>query len=407
MNDIIDPVSNAEKLLLNDALRNAGAVIIGGHFQGLGILRSLAKQNIPICLLDREFCIGRFSRYSKKFYKCPSVRQESIFFEFMRSLAQRQNLEGWVVYPVDDEVVTFLSKNKSHLERYYRIPTPAWEITRFAIEKKLTYQLAEKFDIPTPVTCFPRSIEQLIEMKFDFPVILKPSVKEPFYSLTRKKAIRANNLQELLDEFNQVKSICPEAEIMVQEMIPGGPQNLFSVGSFFKNGELLGKVVARRIRQHPMDFGHATTHAVTVDIPELEETARRFLRAMGYYGLSEIEFMLDPRDGRYKLLEMNARTWGWHSLAIDAGVDLPYLLYKDIQGQKIVTNEFARNVKWFHMVTDIPTVLGEIRRGRMSIADYVNSLKGLKRDAVFSITDPLPFIMEILMAPYLRIKRGF
>ena len=59
------------------------------------------------------------------------------------------------------------------------------------------------------------------------------------------------------------------------------------------------------------------------------------------------------------------------------------------------------------MVTDIPTVLSEIRRGRMSIADYVNSLKGLKRDAVFSITDPLPFIMEILMAPYLRIKRGF
>jgi predicted ATP-grasp superfamily ATP-dependent carboligase len=65
-----------------------------------------------------------------------------------------------------------------------------------------------------------------------------------------------------------------------------------------------------------MDFGHATTYAVTVDIPELEILARRFLRAMGYYGLSEIEFMQDDRDGRYKLIEMNPRTWGWHTLGL-------------------------------------------------------------------------------------------
>ena len=62
---------------------------------------------------------------------------------------------------------------------------------------------------------------------------------------------------------------------MIQELIPGGSSHLFSVGSFYKDGDFLGKVVARRARQHPMDFGHATTYAETVDEPELEEITKR------------------------------------------------------------------------------------------------------------------------------------
>ncbi len=103
----MESTAAAEKHLINCALKSTGAIIIGGHFQGLGILRSLGRQNIPICLLDNEFCIGRFSRYPKKFFKCPSVHQGALFFEFLKNLAIKENLEGWIIYPVDDEVVTF------------------------------------------------------------------------------------------------------------------------------------------------------------------------------------------------------------------------------------------------------------------------------------------------------------
>ena len=58
-------------------------------------------------------------------------------------------------------------------------------------------------------------------------------------------------------------------------------------------------------------------------IPELEQYGSVLLKEIGYYGLSEVEFKKDPRDGRYKLLEINARTWLWHSLAIRCGVDFP------------------------------------------------------------------------------------
>jgi predicted ATP-grasp superfamily ATP-dependent carboligase len=144
-----------------------------------------------------------------------------------------------------------------------------------------------------------------------------------------------------------------------------------------------------------------------VDVPELEETARKILRAMKYHGLSEVEFMLDPRDSKYKLLEVNARLWGWQSLAIAAGVDLPYLSYLDMLGEKISQNGFAVGVKWIRLVTDVPTVMIELCKGRMTLNDYFRSLRGKKHFAVLSMAEPLPFFAELVILPYLWKRRGF
>jgi predicted ATP-grasp superfamily ATP-dependent carboligase len=389
------------------ALRQVGAIIIGGDFQGLGILRSLSRHNVPTYLLDDGLCIGRFSRYSKRFIKCPSVKQEALLLTFLVDLARKEKLDSWLIYPNDDETVCFLSEHKDELGKHYRIVTPSWDVVKFAYEKRLTYQLAEESGVAVPRTLYPNSVEELEQMDIEFPVIIKPSVKEPFYSKVKKKAIRVDNRQELVREFTAVVGLAGKPGLMVQELIPGGPNYLFSVGSLYKNGEFLGKVVVRRARQHPMDFGHATTYAETVNIPELEEITKKILGAINYYGLSEVEFMLDPRDRKYKLIEINARPWGWHTLAIAAGVDLPYLLYQDMLGEKVKQDGFSKDIKWIRLMTDIPTVVGEILKGKMRITDYLHSLKGKKEFAVFSLDDPLPFIAEILMLPYLWRKRGF
>jgi predicted ATP-grasp superfamily ATP-dependent carboligase len=385
-----------------------GVVILGGDFQALGVIRSLARQNIPVFLLDKGFCISRFSRYVWKFGKCPDARDEIQLFRFLVDLARKEHLEGWLLLPNDDDTVRFLAKNKEHLEEYYKVTTPPWETVRFACQKKLTYELAEKCGIAVPRTFYPKNLTELEQLDIEFPVIIKPSVKEPFYSRTKKKAIRTDSRKELIDEFTRVRDIAGDSEIMVQEFIAGGGENLFSVGSLSKNGEILARVVARRLRQHPMDFGHATTYAETVDIPELIEIAERILGAMNYYGLSEVEFMRDPKDGKYKLIEINPRPWGWHTLAIAAGVDLPYLLYRDMLGEEITRNGTTpKQAKWIRLVTDIPTVVPALIKRQLGFRDYIGSLKGKKQYAVFSVKDPLPFIAELLMLPYLWKKRGF
>ena len=133
---------------------SVGAVIIGGHFQGLGLLRSLGEKSVPIYLLDTIQCIGRFSKYVKKFYKCPQVKEESRFLEFLTNMARKENLTGWVVYPNDDETACFLAKYRKQLEEYYTITTPPWETYQYAYDKMSTYKLAEKHRIAMPKTYY-------------------------------------------------------------------------------------------------------------------------------------------------------------------------------------------------------------------------------------------------------------
>src|SRR6202021_3943800 len=94
-------------------------------------------------------------------------------------------------------------------------------------------------------------------------------------------------------------------------------------------------LVARRNRQHPHEFGRAATYVESIELPAIEELSERFLKAINYYGLVEVEFKQDPRDGKFKLLDVNARTWGFHSIGAPAGVDFPYILYADQTGEQV------------------------------------------------------------------------
>jgi predicted ATP-grasp superfamily ATP-dependent carboligase len=201
--------------------------------------------------------------------------------------------------------------------------------------------------------------------------------------------------------------LIPASHIVVQEFLAGGPEHLYSYATVFDGERAVVGMAARRSRQHPMDFGHATTYAESIDNPEIAELATRILRAMNYRGVAEVEFMYDERSQSYKFLEINGRMWGWHSLATAAGVNIPYATYQLLTGVDVSPAEPRFGVKWIRLVTDTPTVLGEMLHGRMSLGQYARSFRGPMEDAVFSWKDPLPFFMEILMIPYLWWKKGF
>jgi len=384
-----------------------GAVIIGGDFQGLGIARNLAPLEIPVIIVDQVFCIGRFSNLVRKCYKCPPLTDTEAFIGFLEQLAVEEKLKHWVIYPTSDTAVYILSKYKSRLAKYYLIPTPEWKITKFAYDKKLTYQLSQQLNIPVPKTFFPENIEELNRTDLDFPVILKPTVKEKFFSITKRKAIQANDKNELKKAYQYMTSIIDSSQIMVQQLIRGGGNNLYSFCSLFGDSTVKAKIIAKRTRQHPMDFGNATTFAVTCEIPELEDTSVRILKEMDYYGLSEVEFMYDNDDNTFKLIEINARTWGWHTLGSKAGVNFSSLLFSDINNKPVSVETFKENIKWVRLLTDVPIVISEILKKHLSFRDYLKSMRGEKEFAVFSKEDPLPFIVELIMAPYFWYRRGF
>ena len=383
-----------------------GALVIVGSFQSLGILRSLAGHGVPTYLIDWDLCVGRFSRCAHRFSLCPPAVEEQRFLQFLRDLAVRENLKGWIIYANDDRTVGVLSRHKKELEEFYRVPVPDWEITKAAIDKRLTHDLAKKAGVPYPRTFYPKGVADLDRPDLAFPVIIKPAIRDNYYDKARKKAVRADDLDELRREYLKASSLIDPAEIMIQELIPGGAGNLYSYGSLHTPRGVLGKVVARRTRQHPVEFGRVTTHAETVRLPELEDMGRRLLETMGFQGISEVEFMQDPRDGTYKLIEINARFWAWHSLAIAAGVDLPYVMYLDMLGEKAQAGDFEEGVHWFRLLVDLPVSAIQATKGRLDLGAYLRSWRGRRTFSVFSWRDPLPFFAEVLMVPYILKVRG-
>src|SRR5437867_13390410 len=84
---------------------STGALVIGGDYQGLGIARSLGRRGVPVCILDDERSIARFSRYSAYSVKVPDLRDERKTVDAVMEVGRRLNLKGWVLYPTRDETV--------------------------------------------------------------------------------------------------------------------------------------------------------------------------------------------------------------------------------------------------------------------------------------------------------------
>jgi len=157
-----------------------------------------------------------------------------------------------------------------------------------------------------------------------------------------------------------------------------------------------------------MEFGRASTYVETVHLPELEELATRLLAGLAYTGLAEVEFMYDQKDGRFELLEVNPRIWGWHTITIRAGLDLPYLAYADAAGQEFAVGPVREDVKWVRLVTDVPTAFSELLSGRLTVRQYLASISGGTTFAVLSLSDPLPFVADLFLGPYNYFSnRGF
>jgi predicted ATP-grasp superfamily ATP-dependent carboligase len=389
--------------------KTVGAVVIGGDFQGLGVIRSLAEEGIPIFLLEYERSIARYSRYVSRYAtNCSLLSNEGNSFpEYLISLAKNESLDGWVLFPNSDECVKLLSIHRDALQNWYRNPVPPWEIVSKFYYKQQAYEIAEKISIPIPRFYRATSLEGFLIQDMDFPVVLKPACKERYFPQARKKAVRADNRKEFETEYRRMSSIIDSSEIVVQELIEGGPKNLFSYATVFDGKRPLAGMMARRSRQHPMDFGQATTYAESVHIPELRALATKLLAEMRYTGLAEVEFMNDAKNGTFKFIEINGRPWGWHTLAKAAGTNLPLILFQFMNGGDTGRFEPLAGVKWIRLTTDIPTVFKEILGRRMTLKDYINSLKGKKTFAVFSRRDVLPFFFELALIPYLFKKRGF
>ena len=371
-----------------------GALIIGGAHGSLALARSLGRQGIPVWFMTHDHPITKLSRYVGRSFDWAGPDDKDAL-DHLLALAKTHHLDGWALFAGGDAEVRLTAQNQAALSTVYRVTTPSWDVAQWAFDKRLTHQRANEVGLDSPWSYYPRDRQDVAQLDCRFPVILKPTVRERRNAFTQAKAWRADDRTTLLARYEQAAELVGEHAIVLQELIPGGGERQFSFAALCTDGVPLASLVARRTRQYPIDFGYTSTFVETIDRPEVEEAACRILRSLNYTGLVEVEFKHDERDGRYKLLDINARAWTWIALGGLAGTDFPYLAWRLAQGETVTECRGRVGVAWIHFVRDVVAGCQEMAMGRRSIPDYFSSFCKPLVFAAFAADDPLPGLLEV------------
>lgn len=380
-----------------------GAIVTGADYRGLGIVRSLGRRKIPAWVLrgGGEW-LAATSRYAARSLAWRGSN-ESARVDFLENLAREYRLRGWVLIPTSDGVVGLIARHHAALSEHFRLTTMPWETLRWLCNKRLLHELARDLGIDQPWSICPRSRDELVDLDCRFPVIVKPALREVSNSLTERKAWRVDDRKSLRDRYDVACAMFSPEMILIQELVPGWGETQFSYAALCLEGRPLAWVVARRTRQVPMDFGRFSTYVEAVEEPGVIEPSVRLLRSLRYTGLVEIEFKRDPRDDRYKLLDVNPRVWGWHTLGDRTGVDFSYLLWRIAHGEPVPEVRVSAGLRWRMPSRDLPVAALEILRGRLSLRGYMQSLNHSPTSPIFASDDPLPGLLDL---PSLGYRMG-
>jgi D-aspartate ligase len=386
--------------------RDAMEVVVtsGTGANTLGVVRSLGRHNIPVIYIDSERgSIARYCRYISRRLKCPSTREsETGFVNELLDLA-KQTKRRMMVIPTGDRDLLALSKHKKELEQTFILPLPGYDIVQKLVNKKIFYKLLMEMQVPYPKTYFPENTDELSAMgsEIEYPYIIKPVYSPDFWDEFHLKCFVINSRQQLDRAIEKLKST--GLEVIIQDIIPGNI--IYEFSSYFnRKSEPVGICGWDKLRQYPPDFGSGSFCESIWRSSEIDRGVR-VLNALGYYGFAAVESKKDPRDGKYKLIEINARTTLQNRLAAACGPDMEYIAYLDaneqLAGEPMVPRD---NVCWVDDLADLASRLINLKRTEFTAGSRVKPLRTGKVHSVMARDDPAPCVAYIIYMGFTLLR---
>lgn len=312
---------------MGGARATPAAVVDVGWVNGLAAVRSLGRAGVRVFGVDhRPSALGFRSRYAEPALVPNVAEDEEGFVAAVRELAEHAG-GRLVLIPTHDPGLNALARN---LDEAFLAPFPAWDVLAAVQSKREQLERAAAADVAVPATRHPGSADEAraAAKEVGLPALVKPSDHVGFKRRFRRQAFRCDTEADVEDAYARAEAFEP----MVQELVPGGDDALYTVGSYLaRDGRALGVFCGRKLRQTPPGIGTCRI-GEAVWVEEAVDAALRLLRAFGFHGISQVEFKRDPRDRRFKLMEINPRLWQWHGLAAACGVDIPRIAYDDLTG---------------------------------------------------------------------------
>jgi D-aspartate ligase len=282
------------------------------------------------------------------------------------------------------------------------VPLPAdGDVVTRLRRKDLLPAAAAAAGIPSPRTIHAESEDAIRAAHLEPPFLLKP-VEGQGYALTfGNKAVVTGSVEEALIVWREARE--SGFDMIVQELIPDSHEHVFSLFTYVgRGGEPLASVVGRKVRQGPLRFGTSAVFEVRYD-PEVLELGQRLLASAGYTGFAHVEFAKDPRDGLYKVLEVNTRTPVWGGIAMSRSFDMTHVAYDDLCGASPrALGTYRKEVAWIYLAKDLWVSAQMAKRRELSPHEFlVHYVRPGKARAIFAADDPLPALASM---GYLRSR---
>jgi predicted ATP-grasp superfamily ATP-dependent carboligase len=374
----------------------------GNLRSALAVTRSLGRQDVPVTVADEcQRSLAGASRYCRATLRVPSpARTGAAFVRAIHREVERGRHR--VVIPTDDVALSLISEARSRFEGLTVLPFPGAEIVHMAHDKGALMALAAERGIPSPRTVVvrePADRERALQV-VGLPAVVKARVSRvPVGGQWRSGAAThyVHTPAELDAACRLVGETVPFP--VVQEYVPGEGRGIFVL---MNRGRLRAAFAHRRIREKPPSGGVSVLSESVPLNPRLLEHAERILEALKWHGVAMVEFKHDDRDGTDKLIEINGRFWGSLQLAVDAGVDFPYLLYRQaVDGdiEPVLTYRVGARLRWW--LGDVDWLLLRLReKGRMAsrlqaVREFLRSAGRTARAEILRRDDPAPAAVEL------------
>jgi predicted ATP-grasp superfamily ATP-dependent carboligase len=297
----------------------------------LAATRALGKKGIAVVTGDttRRTLAGS-SKYSQESIVYPSPYDApDDFVAHLAETIRRYHID--VLFPMTDVTTAVVLKHRAQLGQV-SLAAPSFDAYDSVTDKYRLFQAARKLGLGMPATQFvdPGRAPWVVPDDLRYPAVLKPARSRIFadgHWLSTSVRVAGSRVE--LERIIAAHICFQRYPFLVQEYIHGQGQGIFAL---YDHGRPVCFFAHRRLREKPPEGGVSVLSESVPVSQEMRQIAETLLSPAGWHGVAMVEFKVSG-DGTPYLMEINGRFWGSLQLAIDAGVDFPYLLYQLATGQ--------------------------------------------------------------------------
>lgn len=309
------------------------AIVMGRGATALGILRSLVLAGIPAYVACPPDDLTTRSRWYRPTPGTPwDGRPGPQALDALRAMP----LDRAVVIPGADDAALWLADlPASDLGTRFLVSTSSRDVQELLQDKSVFAGYVAAARIPHPRTFRLATSDDVdaVPMERLDRVFIKPLNSQTFSDVVGVKGVWVSDRASLRDTWARFHAL--GFPVMAQEYVPGPAiEHYFIDGFRDANGAYAGLFARRRLRMSPADFGNSScSRSVPLDtVGDAVRHIRRVLDGLNYRGIFSAEFKRDPRDGEYRIIEVNSRAWTYVEFAARRGVNVCDMAWRDAQG---------------------------------------------------------------------------